>query len=144
MPASEAISTQNVYISRATDGSPDSASFTELAEVKSIGGPSETADEKETTHLRSPGSYREYIQTFKDGGEIPMVLNFVPGNATQQQLRTDFTAGTITGWRITYPDTTTCTFSAYVKAVGVPVAVDAVLELNATLRITGATDWDFA
>ena len=139
---SDAVSTQNTYISIGDSASPNT--FTEIAEVKSIGGPNEDSEELDTTHLRSVGGYREYIQSFKDGGELPLTMNFLPTDGSQDSvtgLRALYTSGAIRGFKITYHDTTTCTFDAYVKAMGVPVDVGSVLELNSTLRITGATTW---
>lgn len=141
----DAVSTQNTYISIGDSASPNT--FTEIAEVKSIGGPNEDSEELDATHLRSTGGYREFLQSFKDGGEVPLVMNFIPSDASQNSttgLRKLFQTGATRGFKITFPDTTTCAFDAYVKAIGTPVAVGAVLELNATLRISGATVWDEA
>lgn len=141
----DAVATQNTYISIGDSASPNT--FTEIAEVKSIGGPNEDSEELDATHLRSIGGYREFLQSFKDGGELPLVMNFIPGDASQNSitgLRKLFQTGATRGYKITYPDGTTCAFDAYVKAMGVPVSVGAVLELNATLRISGATVWDEA
>lgn len=138
----EAMSTQQTFISLGNTDSP--SEFDEIAEVKSIGGPNEDSEELDATHLRSPGSYREHLQSFKDGGELPLVMNFIPGDGSQDSitgLRAVYASGEFRGYKITYPDTTTCEFLAYVKAIGSPAAVGAVLELNVTLRITGATTW---
>lgn len=139
---SDAMSTQGVYIGTSDGGSPES--FDELAEVKSIGGPNETSEELDVTHLRSPGAYREFIQSFKDGGELPLTMNFVSGSASQLALLADYEANpqTVKRRRIFYPDGSTVTFSSFVKARNTPVAVGAVLELQATLRISGAVIWD--
>lgn len=139
---SDAMSTQGVYIGTSDGGSPEQ--FDELAEVKSIGGPNETSDEKQVTHLRSPGSYHEFIQMFKDGGELPLTMNFVSGSASQLALMADYeaTPQTIRRRRIFYPDGSNCTFLSFVKGRNTPVAVGEVLELQVTLRISGPVTWD--
>lgn len=121
MATTEARSAQNTYIETGDGASPET--FTELAEVKSIGGPNESQEELDATHLRSTGGYREFVPSFKDGGEIPMVLNFIPGNTTQQALRTEFATNPspTKNRRITFPDGTTCTFAAWVKSIGTPI-----------------------
>lgn len=141
---SDAMSTQGTYIATSEGGSPEV--FGELAEVKNIGGPNETSEELDVTHLRSPGAYKEYIQSFKDGGELPLTMNFVSGSASQVALMADYEANpqTIRRRKITYPDGSSCVFSSFVKARNTPVAVGAVLELQVTLRITGAVIWDRA
>jgi hypothetical protein len=139
---SDAISAQNTYFSNGDGASPEV--FTELAEVVSIGGPNETSEEIDVTHLRSTGGYREFIQSFKDGGEIPMELNMINANTTQQSLRTDFQAGTVRNRRITFPDGTTCTFSAFVKGIGAGAQVGSKLSSSVTMRVVGETTWVFA
>lgn len=60
-----------------------SPSFTTIAEVQDIGGPSFELGTEEVTHHQSPGGWREKIGTLLDGGEITFDVNFLPGNATQ-------------------------------------------------------------
>ncbi len=142
---SDAMSAQGTYISKGNGASPEV--FTEIAEVATIGGPNETSDEIEVTHLRTVGGYREYLQSFKDGGELPLTLNFIPNNATQDSLtglRSEFQSGAVKNYRITYPDTSTCIFAAYVKSIGSPANVGDKLSMECALRITGATVWDEA
>jgi predicted secreted protein len=132
----DATSSQDTYISVGDSASPNT--FTEIAEVKSIGGPNEDSEELDATHLRSTGGYREFLQSFKDGGELPCNCNYLPGNATHQTIRTLFQSGATRGWKITYPDTSYVTFDGYVKAVGSTAAVGAILEGSFTIRISGA------
>lgn len=139
---SEAMSAQNTYISKGTQTSPPV--YTEISEVKNIGGPNESADEIDVTHLRSPGGYREFLQSFKDGGELPLELNFLPIDNTQdavQGLRSEFASGEVKPYQITYPDGSTCTFDAWVKSIGNSAQVGEALMLNVTLRIVGPTTW---
>jgi len=140
MPTTEAFSAQQSYISIGDSASPNT--FTEVAEVKNIGGPNETADEIEVTHLRSPGSYREFLASFKDGGEIPCVANYIPSNATHGSgasgLRGLFASGAVRGWRITLADGTLLEFDGWVKAIGTPIQVGNAVELNFTVRVSGA------
>jgi hypothetical protein len=139
---SDGITTQGTYIGTSDGGSP--ATYSELAEVSNIGGPNETSDEYDFTHLRSPGAYREFKQGFKDGGELPLTMNFVPGSASQTALLADYeaTPSPVKSRRIFYPDGTTATFDSYVKGRSTPVQVATKLELSVTLRITGPVIWD--
>jgi hypothetical protein len=137
--SSSAISSAGTYFGTALDdaspGSPED--FGELAEVVSIGGPAETSEEIDVTHLRSPGRYREFIASFKDGGELPLELNFVPGSASQAALRDEFADQPVKRRRIFYPDGTTDTFNAFVKGRGKSASVGTKLTLNITMRIVG-------
>ncbi len=138
---SGAISSANTYFGTALDDfSPASPEeFSELAEVVSMGGPTETSEEIDVTHLRSPGSYREFISSYKDGGELPLELNFVPGSASQLALQAEFedSPQPTLRRRIFYPDGSTDTFHAYVKGRAHGASVGTKLTLNITLRIVG-------
>lgn len=133
----EAMSSQGAYIETSDDGSP--AQWTELAHVTNIGGPRETSEELDVTHLRSPGAYREFIQSFKDGGELPLTLNFLPSNSTQNAYRADFEADPqpVRTRRITWPDGSTDSFRCFVKSVGRSAQVGQKLVLELTLRVSG-------
>lgn len=135
---SDAMSSQGTYIST-LDETVSPPQYVELAEVTNIGGPRETSEELDVTHLRSPGAYREFIQSFKDGGELPLTLNFLPSNATQNAYRADFEANPqpVRTRRITWPDGATDTFLCFVKAVGRQAQVGQKLTLDITLRISG-------
>jgi hypothetical protein len=138
----DATSTQGVYIGTSDGGSP--ANYAELARVTNIGGPNETMDELDVTHLRSTGMYREFIPNFKDGGELPITMQFGAGSASQLALMAEFesTPPPTQERRMFFPDGSTATFNAFVKARNSPVAVGGVLELNVTLRISGPVVWD--
>lgn len=139
MAASEATSAQGTYFSTGDGASPEV--FTELAEVVNIGGPNETADEIDVTHLRSTGGYREFIQSFKDGGELSLELNFVPGNATQQAMDADFASGATKNRKITYPDGSYHSFAGWVKARGnSSTNVGSKLSRMYTVRIVGPVE----
>lgn len=139
---SNATSSQNTYIERGV-GSP--LVFTEIAEVTSINGPTDAAEEIDVTHLRSTSGYREFIQSFKDAGEVPLEVNFLPNDATQDELtglRAAYVAGDVDTYRINYPVAgKTCTFQAFVKTFPTSAVVGEKLSASVTLRITGAPTW---
>jgi hypothetical protein len=143
---SDAFSAQQSYISVGDAASPNT--YTEIAEVKNIGGPNESSDEIQVTHLRSPSNYHEFLQSFKDGGEIPCVANYIPSNATHASgasgLRGLFASGENRGWKITLADGTLLYFDGYVKALGTPIQVGNAVELNFTIRVTGPVTADEA
>ena len=51
---------------------------TAIAGLTSIGGIEITADTTDVTTLDSEGGYREFIGTFKDGGEVPIEGFLIP------------------------------------------------------------------
>jgi len=138
---SNAIAAANTYISRGDGASPESFAAGEIAEVVSIGGPKPDSEEIDVTHLRSPSRTREYIQSYLIPGEIPLVMNWIPSDASQDEVTgivADYVSGTVKSYKITYPDGSTDTFRAYVKNYDHPANTGDKLTLNATLRVTGA------
>lgn len=135
----EAMSSQQTYISTNYTPGASPEVWSELEHVTSIPGPNETSDDIDVTHLRSPGEYREFIPSFKDGGELALALNFLPAATNQVSLRTEFQASPRLKYtrRIFYPDGSYDTFDAYVKGVGRAAQVGDKLVQNFTLRITG-------
>ncbi len=132
----EAMSAQGAYFATGDGASPEV--FTEFQEAKVIGGPNETADELEATHLRSPSGYREFLQSFKDGGEITIEANFIPGDATQVAMDADFTSGTTKNRRIYYPDGSYNSFAGWVKGRGnTNTGVNQILTRTYTVRVSG-------
>lgn len=132
---SNATSSQGVYFGTSDGASPET--FEELAEVVSIGGPNESADEIDVTHQRSAGGYREFIQSFKDGGEFSMDLNFVGASISQQNIRSDFASGETKRRRIYYPDGSYSTFLAWVKGVGNTSSVGNKVAMTVNVRVSG-------
>ena len=53
--------------------------FTTLAEVTNITPPKMSRDTVDATHEESPGAWREFIAGLKDGGDVSLDLNFIPG-----------------------------------------------------------------
>ena len=116
---------------------------TAIGKLTSIGEVQVQADEIDVTTLDSTGSYKEYLQGFKDSGEV-QVEGFLGyhGNAGQQALNTAFASGEAKATVITFPDGSTLTFNSWVKAVKFGSAeVNNAVKFGATLRITGGVTY---
>ena len=114
--------------------------FTTIAEVKDISGPSyELAVEEVTNH--DSASWREYIPTLLDVGEITFDINYYSAT-TQDQLETDMRAKTKRNWKIVFPlpasGTDTRAFAAYITGIEMQAPVEGVLSMSLTLRPVGA------
>lgn len=111
-----------------------------IAEITNLGGPSLAADSLDVTSHDSSNGYREFIQGLRDGGELSIEGNFYPGDSNGQAgLLTDFNAGTVQSFVMTFPASTgtTWTFSAIVTAFETTAPVDDKMGFSATLKITG-------
>lgn len=64
----------------------------ELAEMTGIVPPNSVTDHVDATHFKSPGAYREFIAGLIETGEADMVMNYVPGTASDilcRQVKND-------------------------------------------------------
>jgi predicted secreted protein len=59
-----------------------SETFTAVAEVIDISGPSMTRDAIDVTNQDSTSGWREFVPGMRDGGEVSITANWIPVNAT--------------------------------------------------------------
>jgi hypothetical protein len=143
--ASRAFSGQGTIIARADLATP--TVFVDIAEVKTITGPGGASTTLDTTTLSSAA--KEFVPGLKDNGEVTLGINFVPGDAGQQQMIDDQENLEMAVYRITYSDKrptggTTAIFNAYVTNFAPSVGVDALSTADVSLRVSGGVDWTFA
>lgn len=120
----------------------NSGTFTTVAEVKDITGPSVSLDVVDVTNQDSPGGYEEIIPTIRRAGEVDFDVNFNPANATH-----DGATGLLylannkikRGWRLLLldEDDSYWAFDAYVVAFQTKAPVAGVLTGTTKLRVTG-------
>ena len=123
------------------------AATQKLAEVKSFTLPTPEVDQVEVTHMDSPNRRREFISGMIEDGEIEVVMNYVPGSATDILIRGALAAGTVRVWKATVPRSTTNWEVSNAVGSGVivigyergEVSVDSAMEATLMLRITGDT-----
>ena len=107
--------------------------------LSSIDGVSVSSDEVEVTSLDNADGYREYLQGFKDGGEVPL-SGFLDGaDDGQNELYTLLESGAVTAMSIVFPAAIgkTWSFNAFVKEFTTGVDVDGAITFEVTLRVSG-------
>lgn len=77
--------------------------FTKLAEVTSINPSGATLDTIDVTNMDS-GGYKEFIQGLKDGGDVSVGMNFLPGAATHLRMMQDFKDPAVRNYRVEWSD----------------------------------------
>lgn len=112
----------------------------EIADIVSIGGPSASRDTVDVTTLGSPGGYREFIGSLRDGGDISLNMHFQQD--TYQQMKTDFESDTRQTYSIILPDTlnSTLQFEGLVTELPVDVPLDDVVTVDVTIKVSGETE----
>ena len=119
------------------------ASWVTVAEQITINGPNLSSDDVEVTNHDSPGGSKEYIPALMDTGEISWEGNFIPTNASQQQMLTDQKNRTVADWRIVLPDATDIdnrtkwTFEGYIRNVDFSYPTQDAMRINGTMKLAG-------
>jgi len=112
--------------------------FTEIANVTSISGPSISRNVYDTTAHDSPDAYMEFIGGLKDGGELSFELNWDPENATHEALFSDLNDIVPRDYNLVLPqDIATFAMTAILTAFDVGLPVDDKLTASVTYKITG-------
>lgn len=111
-----------------------------IAQITSITPPNLSADAIDVTAMDSSDGYREFIQGLRDGGEVGVEGKFYPGDTNGQVgLITDFNAGTLQEFVITFPTAmgATWTFNAIVTGFEGDIPMDDGIGFSATLKVSG-------
>lgn len=115
--------------------------YVPLAEVTSITPPPMTRDIIDATHMDSPDGWREFIAGLKDGGELSLAINFVPGGATDLRLIEMQTESAPSPIKIRFPGGSEWGFDAFCTGYTPNVPVEDKMTAEATFKVTGAVDF---
>lgn len=110
-----------------------------VGKLTSVGEIAPEAEEVDITTLESTGGYREYMQGFRDSGELEITGFHDADDAGQTALRTAFASGASGSFEVKFPDDTAVTFSGFIKSHAIGSAeVDGAIGFGAVIRISGA------
>jgi len=111
-----------------------------VAEVINISGPSGKVDFDDATNMDSPSSFKEWIPTLQDAGEISFTANFLgAAETTQAQLIADKNNFTLSAWTIVFVGGHgQIDFDAYVADFAFKIPHDKKVEVDVKFKITGA------
>ena len=139
-------------VSRSTAG--NTGPWTAIPEVKSFDPAEVTVDEAEFTHLESPDKTKEFKPTFKDGGTMAVVCNFLDpvedaaGAVIQDAIITDNgVSNNDFYFKIEWRDEAlvvrkTVIFPGYITGAKPPnTTVTDPVDFNFSIRVTGAAVW---
>jgi hypothetical protein len=113
--------------------------FTDMAQVRSIGDLGGDSGEIDTTDLSSTA--KEYLMGLPDNGDLQLTLAWDPADARHVAMFTRETTQSLNNYKIVMSDTGAFTwaFSAYVKSFKITgMTPDSLIEAQVTLRISGA------
>lgn len=109
-----------------------------IANVDAIGDLSLTADEIEDT-VYGAGGWKTFVQGLKDAGTFDLTVNYDKDTSENTRLTQAFVSGDSAQYTITFPDSSTLIFTAFVAGIGIAVPKDEKVQRTFTLRIDGKT-----
>lgn len=115
--------------------------WTAIAEVTSITPPSVVRDVIDATHTGSPDKWREHIPGLKDGGEVTLEMNFVPGSDSVDILVAIQTDGFARDFKIAFPNGETWVFQAFCTGFEPEAPFDDKMTATATFKVSGKPDF---
>lgn len=109
-----------------------------VGKLTSVGEIAPEAEEVDVTTLESTGGYREYIQGFRDSGEVEIEGFHDAGDAGQKAMRAAFASGESGAFEVAFPDGTSVKFNGFVKSHTIGSAeVDGAIGFGAAIRVSG-------
>jgi len=116
-------------------GTATSVTFTNIANVKTFTGFDGAASEIDVTNLDSLA--KEFRLGLVDPGQFTFEIDYDSANVGHIALRAKQVSGVLNHFKLTLPDATVVTFTAYVKKFSLGGGVDAVAKTSVDLRISG-------
>ena len=116
--------------------------FNPIGQVFSLSGPTLSADVVDVSAHDSPGFYREFVNSFRDGGEVTIGLRWDPDLASHSELGNGlinlFERDVINDYQITWPNAAADVweFSAWVTGYEPTADFDAALEASVTFKLS--------
>lgn len=130
----DAIETQGFKFEIGNGNSP--LTYTEVKEITSFSGFDGSAAEIDVTHLQSTA--KEWLMGLQDFGNMSLDCNHLPDDVGQVAMRAAKASRDIQDFKITFSDTSTATFRGYVLSNAISGGVDAKVDGNFNIRISGA------
>ena len=117
---------------------PEGGEALTVGRLTSVGEIQPDSEEVDVTTLESTGGYREYMQGFRDSGELEISGFHDAEDAGQKGLRSAFATGATGAFEVKFPDGTSVQFSGFVKSHTIGSAeVDGAIGFGAVIRISG-------
>jgi len=116
-----------------------SGDWEEIAEIRSITGPSMTRDTIDTTTLNTEGGYRTFITGFRNPGTIALSMNYT--RAGYEALKDDFESDDLQNYRIVLPDDdeTVLEFEGIVTEIPLTIP-EGLIAVDTVIQISGKVD----
>jgi hypothetical protein len=117
--------------------------FTAIAEVKGVRGPSLSGGIIDVTSFDSANSVREFIATLRDPGTLSFTVNYLPANSGHAALLSDLRDGLARNFQLQFSDlvTTYMSFTGVVTGAEISAELEQAISANVTIKLTGWPEW---
>lgn len=117
---------------------PSTAQYEDVPQANVLNSPDIAQDYVEISNHDSPGNFKEWIDTFRDGGDIPVGLIWNPALPMHVTIYNDLLAQTELDWRVVMNNATSTTwdFKARVSRFNVPLPHDQAVVAQMSLKVT--------
>ena len=118
------------------------AAWVNIAEIKSISGPSMSRETFDVTSLDSTDGYREFKASFRDGGTVTLAMIF--RRDTYDQMKDDFESDDLQQYEIVLPDddSTSLEFEGLVTELPLDIVPDDAITVDVVIKVSGVVDVD--
>ena len=117
---------------------PQNGAQVTVGKLTSVGEITPSSEPIDVTTLDSEGGYREYIQGFRDAGEVALSGYYEKDGEGQAALRAAYDSGLPGMTEVCFADGTLVRFSALVKSYTLGAAeVNGAVGFGATLKLSG-------
>nr|WP_047166903.1 phage tail tube protein [Sphingomonas sp. Y57] len=113
------------------------STYVVLAEVVEFNPPEMTRDSVEFTHFSSPDRWREYKPGLRDGGEVSLTYNLIPGEADDDQVADSFAGDVVEEWQVEYPNGAKLDIKGFFTAHSAATPINDRMTGGATFKISG-------
>lgn len=123
------------------------ATYTAIAQVSNISGPSMQMDTIDVTTHDSTDGFREFVEGLVDPGEVTFDLVFDPDEATHDNasggVLYELHQRTKKAFSLDFTDSTATVvkFQAFVTSFEPSLSVDGAMTASLTLKLTGTLTW---
>lgn len=124
--------------------------WTIISNITGITGPGMSKETIDVTSLDSVGGYRDFIGSFRDGGEVALSMNYT--REGYDQMKADFESECPVDYEIEIPDgnrdgdcaappqpelNTTFQFKGLVTELPVTITTDSQITMEVTIKVSG-------
>ena len=112
--------------------------YAHIIQARTLAAPEINQEYADISNHDSPSNFREFIDTFRDGGELTMEIVWNPAISLHAQLYNDALDQTVITWKLVLNNASSSQwiFTARVSKFSVPLPHDAAIFTPFSLKVT--------